>query len=462
MDGQGNDNVSEAHETEQKRYEYDVFISYRRKTGLDLARTIKYWFEAKGINAFLDVSELEAGEWNKDLEKAIAGSKYFLLLLTGDALSPNVCDEIRWAKKTHKTNTIIPVSVDVEYREPEILKGQQGFPLISRADMFEGSLSALVQKSMKEFNERVAKQGKNSDQFLSSIRWYKRNDGKIDDEERELLRNQAQKLGINEDVRDILINQVEREWATECAFSDEKIAPYFKSGDKTINPDEHETLQDEARKFGISQDRLNELIFIASEKATRKKRIFFQTLAVLLSIGMVAFSLWRYKTADEVAQNKWVDEKARMNAEIARVKGDAERVKAEAEKRAEVASSVRANSEKAARLSNERMQKELDAANAASASAAAARQKAEKALAEANAAFETERAAYVREREELKKRDAADLKKMEERAAAAEASSADKAAELSRERERIRQLQEEKAALQKKLDEARVEGMHNL
>ena len=74
MDGQGNDNVSEAHETEQKRYEYDVFISYRRKTGLDLARTIKYWFEAKGINAFLDVSELEAGEWNKDLEKAIAGS----------------------------------------------------------------------------------------------------------------------------------------------------------------------------------------------------------------------------------------------------------------------------------------------------------------------------------------------------------------------------------------------------
>ena len=87
---------------------------------------------------------------------------------------------------------------------------------------------------------------------------------------------------------------------------------------------------------------------------------------------------------------------------------------------------------------------------------------AEKALAETNAAFETERAAYVREREELKKRDAADLKKMEERAAAAEASSADKAAELSRERERIRQLQEEKAALQKKLDEARVEGMHNL
>ena len=38
---------------------YDVFISYRRDGGLDLARSIAYWFRAHGFKCFIVRSILE-------------------------------------------------------------------------------------------------------------------------------------------------------------------------------------------------------------------------------------------------------------------------------------------------------------------------------------------------------------------------------------------------------------------
>ena len=477
MDATGNDSVPADAAQATKEYDYDVFISYHRDTGFKLACAIRCWFQSKGIRAFLDVSELELGEWKKSLDDAIAHSRYFFLLLTKDGFSENVEAEAKWALDRLDKSRIVPVLTAKDVKVPEMLNACQAYPLDTSPAAFLDNLSAFVQKHMNEFRSRVIQKEKGVDQLLLSMRWYQRNDGKIDEKENKLLHEQAQKLKIRDERFFELLKQVRGEWEQECDFKDKHIRDYFRQGDGLVNPDEYERLLGEAKKAGIAQDHLNELILIvqaeekgwqAVEGQRRRLRklcwclVFPLCVALLVSAVGAAYAAARVRRADETARKRWTSERAELLAEMVRVRDSAEREKAEAEKRAEVASSVRANSEKAARLSNERMQKELDAANVASASADAARQKAEKALAETNAAFETERAAYVREREELKKRDAADLKKMEERAAAAEASSADKAAELSRERERIRQLQEEKAALQKKLDEARVEGMHNL
>ncbi len=447
---------------EKKDYEYDVFISYRRETGIHLARTIKYWFESKGIKAFLDVVDLKSGEWSKDLETAILHSKYFFLLMTQDALTENVCQEILWAKKTHDTKQIIPVAVDFKYTEPDILKGQQGFRLDSSPDNFLGSLLLVVQKCMGEFNSRLASKERNSDQLLSSIRWYKRNDGKIDRDEKKLLQEQAKRLKVSDTTLDLLMSQVEAEWADECTFSNDYIRPYFKNGNRSIDNDELEKLQGLARSFKISQDRLNELILAVREKETARKHRILQIVATILLLVITGVVGWRYRAREEENQAKLAAERAKMTAEVAQIKDSAERAKVDAEKRAAIASSMRETSEKNAQLSKDRLQRELDAANAALATATDARESAEKKLAAANASFEAERAAFAQERQAIKKQNAVDLKKMEDRASAAEGTAADKAAELLREREKVRKLEEEKAALQKKLDAAQLEDLRNI
>lgn len=500
MDATGNDSVPADAAQATKEYDYDVFISYHRDTGFKLACAIRCWFQSKGIRAFLDVSELELGEWKKSLDDAIAHSRYFFLLLTKDGFSENVEAEAKCALNCLDKAKIVPVLTAPDVKLPALLKDCQASQLNTSPAAFLDSLSVLVQKYMNEFRQRVIEKEKGVDQLLLAMRWYQRNDGKIDEKEDALLREQARKLKINDEKFNELKKLVTGEWVQECKFKDESIRKFFMEGNGLVDPEDYEKLLGEARKkIGIGQDRLNELILIvqaeemgrravaeaeekgsqavaqAEEKGRRATEgqclklrklcwfLFLPLCMVLLASAIgAAYAAASVRRADETAGNRWEAEREELLAEMDRVRVSAEQIKIEAEKRAEVASSVLENSEKSAKASKDRMQRELDAANAASAAATTARQKAEKELAEANAAFETERAAYLREKEDLKKRDAADLKKMEERAAAAEASSAANAAELSKERERTRQLQEEKADLQKKLDEARLEGLRNI
>ena len=77
---------------------YDVFISYRRKTGLDLARSIAYWFRLKGFKCFIDQTELKSGKFNNQIYSAIEHTQYFLLLLTENALDLRPCEE-DWVRR---------------------------------------------------------------------------------------------------------------------------------------------------------------------------------------------------------------------------------------------------------------------------------------------------------------------------------------------------------------------------
>ena len=63
----------------------DVFISYRRSNGSQLASLLKVHLELKDYTVFLDVQGLEAGKFDNNLLQSIKQSKYFILVCTANA-----------------------------------------------------------------------------------------------------------------------------------------------------------------------------------------------------------------------------------------------------------------------------------------------------------------------------------------------------------------------------------------
>ena len=63
----------------------DVFISYRRSNGSQLASLLKVHLEVKDYSVFLDVQGLEAGKFDNNLLQSIQHSKYFLIVCTSGA-----------------------------------------------------------------------------------------------------------------------------------------------------------------------------------------------------------------------------------------------------------------------------------------------------------------------------------------------------------------------------------------
>jgi hypothetical protein len=75
-----------------------VFISYKRGVSSPFGLAIEYRLEARGVRPFIDRS-LEGGDqWERVLEERIQQSRYFVCLISEDALdSPHVRKEIQWA-----------------------------------------------------------------------------------------------------------------------------------------------------------------------------------------------------------------------------------------------------------------------------------------------------------------------------------------------------------------------------
>src|SRR6476469_10414280 len=75
-----------------------LFISYKRGVSSPFGLAIEYRLEARGVRPFIDRS-LEGGDqWARVLEEQIRQSRYFVCLITDDALaSSHVRQEIQWA-----------------------------------------------------------------------------------------------------------------------------------------------------------------------------------------------------------------------------------------------------------------------------------------------------------------------------------------------------------------------------
>jgi hypothetical protein len=65
---------------------YHIFISYRR-TGVDVARSVKQSLEKLGYNCFMDFESLTAGDFQDSLEEALSGTPVVVVCLTPGSLT---------------------------------------------------------------------------------------------------------------------------------------------------------------------------------------------------------------------------------------------------------------------------------------------------------------------------------------------------------------------------------------
>lgn len=73
----------------------DVFVSYRRSNGSQLASLLKVHLQLRGFSVFIDVERLEAGKFDNNLLQSIQKAKHFLLVLTPNALERCLGDHER-------------------------------------------------------------------------------------------------------------------------------------------------------------------------------------------------------------------------------------------------------------------------------------------------------------------------------------------------------------------------------
>ncbi|CAL4122768.1 unnamed protein product [Meganyctiphanes norvegica] len=106
----------------------DVFISYRRSNGSQLASLLKVHLQLRGFSVFIDVERLEAGKFDNNLLNSIRQAKNFLLVLTPSSLerclNDHECKD--WVHREivaalQSGCNIIPIIDNFQWPEPEEL-----------------------------------------------------------------------------------------------------------------------------------------------------------------------------------------------------------------------------------------------------------------------------------------------------------------------------------------------------
>ena len=258
-------NASGAHE------HYDVFISYRRDGGLDLARSIAYWFRLKGFKCFLDQTELLTGQFNEQIYSAIENTKYFLLLMTEHSLDRCKDDgdwvrqEIEYAIKKRGRDCIIPITPISPPPFPKDIPETMAFlrncevSEIDRQKNFDSTLRTVVEHRMPDLYREIKRRNllsENEQQLLDTIRWYKRNDGKIDDDEHWKINKAAEEYKISPARLEAMINQVEREVAEENDETLRRLIESCVADDGRISDKEMTRINAKAAELQIPEPRL--------------------------------------------------------------------------------------------------------------------------------------------------------------------------------------------------------------
>ncbi|KAM4821929.1 NAD(+) hydrolase SARM1 isoform X2 [Urocitellus parryii] len=106
----------------------DVFISYRRNSGSQLASLLKVHLQLHGFSVFIDVEKLEAGKFEDKLIQSVMNARNFVLVLSPGALDKCMLDHDckDWVHKEIVTalscgKNIVPVIDGFEWPEPQAL-----------------------------------------------------------------------------------------------------------------------------------------------------------------------------------------------------------------------------------------------------------------------------------------------------------------------------------------------------
>ncbi|XP_051252652.1 NAD(+) hydrolase SARM1 [Dicentrarchus labrax] len=106
----------------------DVFISYRRTTGSQLASLLKVHLQVRGYSVFIDVEKLEAGKFEDKLIQSVQRARNFILVLSSNALDKCMGDTAMkdWVHKEIVTalagkKNIVPVTDNFTWPDPMCL-----------------------------------------------------------------------------------------------------------------------------------------------------------------------------------------------------------------------------------------------------------------------------------------------------------------------------------------------------
>lgn len=106
----------------------DVFISYRRTTGSQLASLLKVHLQLRGFSVFIDVEKLEAGRFEEKLITSVQRARNFILVLSANALDKCMGDVAMkdWVHKEIVTalngkKNIVPVTDNFVWPDPATL-----------------------------------------------------------------------------------------------------------------------------------------------------------------------------------------------------------------------------------------------------------------------------------------------------------------------------------------------------
>lgn len=205
----------------EQALDYDVFISYRRGSGRDIARLLQQGLEKKGLHCFFDYNEISDGNFNEKIYDSIDSSKNLIILMTNSSLERCINDG-DWVRNEleralAKGINIIPLVPSGHSRNfPPQLPASLGalrnlqISVLNLEDFFDESISKLVEQRLKSVEQIDFEKAEET--FLSKARRFKNNDGIISAEERKELEITAKNLGIDLIRREWLIEKVEQEF----------------------------------------------------------------------------------------------------------------------------------------------------------------------------------------------------------------------------------------------------------
>ena len=254
----------------------DVFISYRRTKGRDIARCLQLALTARGVNCFFDLHDVRKGLFNEKIKSAIEGAGYFVLLLTKDCLencrNPDDWVRIEIEHALEKKIPIIPVVPSghpKRFSRKPLPKSIAKITKIEISELsleknFEYDVDHLLEERLEKLVQRKNEKGvqEREQVFLSAAQRYKWNDGKIDDGERTQLESLATELSIGAIRREALIEQVEMQYemARRAAAVFLSAARRHKNDDGVIDDEERAELDRLAERLSLDKVKREELI----------------------------------------------------------------------------------------------------------------------------------------------------------------------------------------------------------
>lgn len=140
---------------------YDIFISYRRTDGKDIARALKESLAARGYRVFLDYDALQDGVFDRRILDAIDAAPIYILLLTAHCLDRCV-NENDWVRLelehalTHGKQ-IVPLVPDKQFTTfpddtPDFIRkglGQHQYSALDTGQLYLASVEQLDAQRIK-------------------------------------------------------------------------------------------------------------------------------------------------------------------------------------------------------------------------------------------------------------------------------------------------------------------------